>query len=193
MGAYSNYIFGGAPNDLFGAVALPAPLGRYQQQWERARQSAVANPRLQALIAPARTLSRQQQIAFVQAAVHKQIGWISDATEWGRHDYWASASETLAHGAGDMEDRDIVKMQALIALGFNPDDLFLTLGRDKVGGPMSLLAIRVAPERYVTLDDLGGPPIFAERRDGFKPTMSVSTRGSWIHGYRVASRAGAGN
>ena len=193
MGAYSNYIFGGAPNDLFGAVALPAPLGRYQQQWERARQSAVANPRLQALIAPARTLSHQQQIAFVQAAVHKQIGWISDATEWGRHDYWASASETLAHGAGDMEDRDIVKMQALIALGFNPDDLFLTLGRDKVGGPMSLLAIRIAPERYVTLDDLGGAPIFAERRDGFKPTMSVSTRGSWIHGYRVASRAGAGN
>jgi predicted transglutaminase-like cysteine proteinase len=180
------------PNDLFGTAPIFAPLGRYREQWERARQSAVGNPRLQALVEPARGLGQLQQIAFVQDRVHRQIRWISDATEWGRHDYWASASETLSHGAGDMEDRAVVKMQALIALGFNPGDLFLTLGRDKVGGPISLLVVRLRPGRYLTLDDLGGAPVSAARREGFTPTMSLSTTGQWLHGYRVATMGAGG-
>ena len=180
------------PNDLFGTATIFAPLGRYQEQWTRARQNAVLNPRLQALVAPARGLSRLQQIAFVQDRVHREIKWRSDATEWGRHDYWASANETLAHGAGDMEDRAVVKMQALMALGFNPGDLFLTLGRDKVGGSISLLVVRTSANRYMTLDDLGGEPRWASARDGFTPIMSMSTTGQWLHGYRVANRGARG-
>ena len=189
---YAGAGFTRPPNDLFGTAPIFASLGRYQEQWTRARQNAVLNPRLQALVAPARELSRLQQLAFVQSRVHEEIRWRSDATEWGRHDYWASANETLSHGAGDMEDRAVVKMQALMALGFNPGDLFLTLGRDKVGGPISLLVVRMGADRYWTLDDLGGAPIAAARRQGFTPIMSMSTTGQWLHGYRVASRGAGG-
>ena len=178
-----------APDNLFGTATLDAPLGKYQVDWHRARQSAVADPRLQNLIEPARALDRAGQVAFVQTAVHNRIGWMSDATEWGHHDYWASASETLSHGVGDMEDRAIVKMQALMALGFDPDDLFLTLGQDTVGGPLTMLVVRLGHDEYLTLDDLGGAPIAAARRSNFMPTMSFNNAGAWLHGYRRDSAA----
>jgi len=175
------------PDGLFGSAALAVRLARFDEQWTRARQSALADPILQQLVAPARGLSRVQQIAFVQSSVDQQIRWESDATEWGQHDYWASASETLANGAGDMKNRTIVKMQALLALGFSPNDLYLTLGRDPVGGPMTLLAVRTAPGRYLTLDDLGGAPVPADRRERFQPILSFSETGSWLHAFRQAA------
>jgi predicted transglutaminase-like cysteine proteinase len=140
---------------------------------------------MQRLVAPARGLAREQQMAYVQAAVTRNIRWISDATEWGLHDYWASAAETLQHGAGDMEDRAIVKMQALRTLGFPTRDLYLTIGRDKVGGPITVLLARVG-HRFYVLDDLGGAPIAADRRQGFEPMITLGHNSSWIHGRRVA-------
>ncbi|HUE78626.1 MAG TPA: transglutaminase-like cysteine peptidase, partial [Sphingomicrobium sp.] len=122
----------------------------------------------------------------------REIVWRSDATEWGRHDYWASASETLTRGAGDMEDHAILKMQALRALGFSASDLFLMMGKDKVAGPITVLVVRLDPRNYVMLEDLGGPPIAADRHTGFKPIMSFSGSNSWVHGRRVAE-AGRAN
>jgi len=177
------------PDGLFGTAALAARLARFDDQWTRAKQSALADPALQRLVAPARDMAREQQVAFVQSSVDRQIRWESDATEWGQHDYWASASETLSHGAGDMKNRTILKMQALLALGFSPDDLYLTLGRDPVGGPMALLAIRMAPGRYLTLDDLGGAPVPAESRERFQPVLSFSETGSWLHAYQQMARS----
>lgn len=174
-----------APN-LFGTATVPVNLSRYSADWRRARLTAFNNPAMHRLIAPARGLGRDQQVAYIQAAVHRQIRWMSDATEWGRHDYWASASETLAHGAGDMEDRLIVKMQALRALGFRPGELILTMGRDKVGGQIMVLIVRVDRNRMLILDDLGGTPVPIERRTGFEPLMSFSADMAWLHGRRIA-------
>lgn len=137
-----------APDGLFGSSALPARLARFDDEWTHARQSAAADPALQRLIAPARSLSRAGQLAFVQATVDRQIHWMSSATEWGSHDYWASASETLQRGAGDATDRTIVNMQALLALGFSPSDVYMTLGRDPVGGPMTMLMVRSAAQLH---------------------------------------------
>ena len=169
---------------LFGTVAMPVKADRYAAGWRRAALDASRLPSMQRLIAPARGLSREQQMAFVQAAVTRNIRWISDATEWGLHDYWASAAETLQHGAGDMEDRAIVKMQALKSLGFPTRDLYLTMGRDKVGGPITVLLARVG-QRFFVLDDLGGSPIPADRRAGFEPMITLGHNSSWIHGHRV--------
>src|SRR5829696_8485256 len=178
--------------DLFGTVALPVRADRYAAGWRRASLDASFLPSMQRLVAPARHYSREQQIAYVQYAVTKRIRWISDATEWGLHDYWASAAETLQHGAGDMEDRAIVKMQALRSLGVPARDLYLTMGRDKVGGPITVLLVRLGGRFYV-LDDLGGDPIPADRRQGFEPMLTLGQNASWIHGHKVAQdrRAGA--
>lgn len=172
--------------ELFGTVALPVKAERYYDGWERARRDASNLHSMQQLIAPARGLSRDQQISYVQTAVNRRVRWMSDATEYGHHDYWASAAETLQHGAGDMEDRAILKMQALRALGVPQRDLYLTMGRDKVGGPITVLIVRSGKRLYV-LDDLGGAPILADRRQGFEPMVTLGYGGSWIHGHRITA------
>lgn len=171
---------------LFGTVALPVRADRYAAGWRRAALDASHLPSMQRLVAPARGLARGQQIAYVQSAVTRSVRWISDATEWGQHDYWASAAETLQHGAGDMEDRAIVKMQALRSLGFPARDLYLTMGRDKVGGPITVLLVRLG-NRFYIIDDLGGAPVAADVRQGFEPMVTLGHNGSWIHGRRRAA------
>lgn len=178
---------GAAAPSLFGTITLPVKAARYYDDWERARRDDSSDPRMRALIAPALGLTRGQQLVYIQGAVFRQIRWMSDATQWGQHDYWASAAETLEHGAGDMEDRAIVKMQALRALGFPTRDLYLTMGRDKVGGPITVLIVRFG-ERYYMLEDDGGAPFTTDRRPEFKPLMTFGYGGSWVHGYPVAAQ-----
>lgn len=179
-------VSGTSAPSLFGTATLLLGNSRYSTDWNRAQLTAFHHPRMLNLIAPARSLTPLQQVAYVQTAVHREIVWRSDATEWGRHDYWASASETLNRGAGDMEDRVILKMQALRALGFGASDLVLVMGRDKVAGPMTVLVVRLDQRDYVMLEDLGGAPIATDRRTGFEPILSFSGSNSWVHGRRVA-------
>jgi len=175
------YVTANGGPTLLGMGAVPIRADRFAASWARARQDASAHPMMQRLIAPARGLKPVQQIAFVQGSVTGNIRWISDTTHWGQHDYWASAPETLARGAGDMEDRAIVKMQALRALGFRPSDLFLTLARDKVGGPITVLTVR-HNGRYLVLDDTGGTPFVVDsRRFEFQPIISFGWTGTWLH------------
>lgn len=138
-------------------------------------------PILQQMVAPARGLSPIAQMTFVQSRVHNSIRWMSDATQWGQHDYWATAEQTLLRGAGDMEDRAIVKMHALRALGFPAKDLFVTLARDRVGGPVSVLTVR-ANGGYYILDDTGGAPFRVDSRGrDFQPILSFGWNGAWVH------------
>ena len=176
-----------APN-VSGTLTIPVRPERYLDGWERARRDGSNDPRMQALIAPARGLDRGRQIAYIQAAVAQRIRWRSDATEWGYHDYWASAAETLQHGYGDEEDRAIVKMQALRALGVPARDLYLTMGRDKVAGPITVLIVRLG-DRYYLLDDTGGAPFTSDRRPEFTPMLSFGYGGFWIHGYPYVAGA----
>ncbi len=177
--------------DLFGTVTLPMRSDRYSGQWERARLDASYHPAMRQLIAPAHALSHREQIFYIQSAVPRRIRWMSDATEWGRHDYWASARETLEHGAGDDEDRAILKMQALRALGFPANDLYLTIGKQKIGGPaIAVLLARIGGEVFV-LDDWSGPPIPVARKQDFEPILSFSGTSSWLHGKRFVGRGGA--
>ena len=170
-----------APN-MSGTLTIPIRAERYLDGWERARRDDSDDPRMQALIAPARGLNREQQLSYIQAAVFQRIRWRSDATQWGLHDYWASAAETLAHGYGDEEDRAIVKMQALRALGVSSRDLYLTMGRDRVDGPITVLIVRLGGSYYL-LPDTGGAPFTSERRPEFTPMLTFGYGGSWIHGY----------
>lgn len=169
-----------APN-ILGMTAQPIRAARFSASAKKAFADASSSPLMQQLIAPARRLNRFQQMAYVQTRVAHNIRWVSDATEWGQHDYWASATETLAHGAGDEEDRAIVKLQALKALGFSSSDLFLTLARDRVGGPITVLMTRLYGHYWV-LDDTGGAPFMVEqRRLEFQPVLSFGVSGSWVY------------
>jgi predicted transglutaminase-like cysteine proteinase len=178
------------PN-ILGTIAQPIRADRFTSSAQHAFADASGSVLMQRLIAPARRLNRFQQMSYIQSRVTTNIRWVSDATEWGKHDYWASASETLAHGAGDMEDRAIVKMQALKNLGFNPSDLFLTLARDRVGGPIAVLMARLNG-RYFVLDDTGGAPFPVDQRKfEFQPVMSFGWAGTWVHTRGMPARVTA--
>ena len=176
---------------MLGTIALPIRAARFAESWSRASADATRSPAVQQMIAPARAMGRLQKVNFVQAAVHARVRWMSDATQWGQHDYWATAEQTLGRGAGDMEDRAIVKMQALRALGFAPNDLFLTLGRDRVGGPITVLMVRI-DDRYFMVDDTGGPATLLDRRGHeFQPQLTFGSGGSWVHARRLAPKSAA--
>ena len=177
------------PPNALGTMTLPYRPSRYIAQWERVNQDSTYFPALRQLVEPAHNLSRIDQIRFVQRVVGQRIRWRSDATEWGQQDYWASARETLSHGAGDQEDRAILKMMALRALGFPARDLFLTIGKETIGGPHSYVLLARTGNRYFVLDDWSGPPIPAERRTDFIPMLSFGHAGSWIHGKRSGTRS----
>jgi predicted transglutaminase-like cysteine proteinase len=170
---------------IFGALAVPANSGRFSERWLRASLDDSSDPRLRALIAPAVNLSTGSKLAYVQSAVTRLIRWRSDATQWGEQDYWASAAETLRSGAGDEEDRAIVKMQALRALGFQPGSLYLTIGKDTVGGRETVLIVR-SGEKYYMLEDTGGAPFPTSQRPEFRPIITCGYQGLWIHGYPLA-------
>jgi predicted transglutaminase-like cysteine proteinase len=166
---------------MLGTSTISIRAERFNGSWANAMQDATHNPLLLQMIAPARGMGPLQQMQFVQSRVYNAIHWMSDATLWGQHDYWASANQTLQKRAGDMEDRAIVKMQALRALGFNPNDLWLTLARDVVGGPITVLTVRLGG-RYYILDDNDGPPFLVDsRRREFQPVMSFGWGGAWVH------------
>lgn len=175
------YVTGAGGPNMLGTATVSIRAARFGNSWANAVQDASRNPILVQIVAPARGMAPLQQLAFVQARVHSNIRWMSDATQWGQHDYWASANQTLSTGAGDMEDRAIVKMHALRALGFNSNDLWLTLARDVVGGPITVLTVRVGG-RYYILDDTGGAPFLADnRRKELQPILSFGWAGSWVH------------
>lgn len=176
---------------FFRTIAVPISAVRYWREWERARRDASSLPELRRLIAPATAMPFPQRIAFVQASVHRTIKWRSDMTLWGRHDYWASAEQTLRRGYGDMEDRAIVKMQALRALGTPTSDLYLTLGRDTVAGPQAVLVVRDG-RRYYVLDDSGAFPYTPDRRPEFSPVLTFGYGASWAHIPPGSGRVSAG-
>jgi predicted transglutaminase-like cysteine proteinase len=178
--------------DMLGTLAVPIRAERFDDSLKRAREDASRSPALQRMVSAARPLAPLQQLLFVQQAVSARIHWISDTTEWGQHDYWASAAQTMSRGAGDMEDRAIVKLQALRALGFSNSDLFLTLARDRVGGPLTVLTVRSGGHYYV-LDDSGAAPFDAEqRRFELEPVLSFGLYGAWVH-VRPPAIASAGS
>lgn len=167
------------PN-IFGTKAVPIRGERFKASWEHASEDASRAPLMRALIGPARSFTPGQKVAYVQSVVSKNIRWVSDTTQWRKHDYWASAAETLAAGCGDDEDRAIVKMQALRALGFDPNSLFLTLAQDKIGGPMAVVSIRTGG-KFLILPDSGTAFLADSRRAEFKPLISIGAGKTYIH------------
>jgi predicted transglutaminase-like cysteine proteinase len=105
----------------------------------------------------------------------------------GVADFWANAGETLRRGTGDSEDIAIVKMQVLKAAGFNPKDLYISVGRHSTRGAHILLLARTA-SGFFALDD-GVPGLVpANQVARFTPIMTLGQGMSWIHGRRVGTR-----
>ena len=179
-----------AKPDAFGTVALTVGKTRYDERWHRAMANT-GSEALGQLTQGMATRSRREQLFQVQAAVNRAIRFRNDIATRGRADHWASAGETLSSRSGDCEDFAILKLQALRRLGFDPADLYLSIGRDRVRGDHALALVRI-DGRFWALDNLRSTPVPAEAHGNFEPVFTLSEGSSWLHGRRSSRPSGGG-
>jgi len=172
--------------DVFGTVALNAGVTFYDARFRRVAAADARDPLVQRLAAGAANLDPVGKLRLVQQEISQQVRWMHDLDNMGVSDFWANAGETLHRGTGDSEDIAIAKMQVLKAAGFDPKDLYISIGRHSTRGAHILLLARTA-SGWFSLDDREGmQPAGQNRR--FTPVMTLGQGMSWIHGRRIGTR-----
>ncbi|QIK96923.1 hypothetical protein G7076_11260 [Sphingomonas sp. HDW15A] len=179
--------------DVFGTAALGAGVTFYDARFRRVSQADRDHPLVLAMAAKLEGLTPEQKLAAVQSMVLKQVRWSHDLENMRVADFWSNAAETLERGTGDSEDIAIVEMQVLKAAGFDPRDLYISIGRHRRAGSHVVLLART-PSGFMALDDQVGQPTPASSVAQFTPVMTIGYGKSWIHGRRITgmtARAGA--
>jgi predicted transglutaminase-like cysteine proteinase len=180
-----------ASPDVFGTVALKAGVTFYDARFRRVAAADARDPLVQRLAAGAANLDPVGKLRLVQQEISQQVRWMHDLDNMGVADFWANAGETLRRGTGDSEDIAIAKMQVLKAAGFDPKDLYISVGRHSTRGAHILLLARTA-SGWFSLDDRDGLQAAGQNRR-FTPIMTLGQGTSWIHGRRVGRVASAGS
>lgn len=185
---------GGTPTPgMFGTLSLDAGQTPYDARWRRVLRSGL--PPANQIAVHARRLAGLERLTYVNVAVNRAIAYRGDSQNWGSLDHWATASETLARGAGDCEDYAVAKMHVLRNAGVPAADLFLVVGDDLgAGAAHAVLVVRLGHEFWV-LDNLRDEVRPARDYRSFRPILSFSTGGASLHGYprNSGSVALAGN
>lgn len=178
--------------DVFGTVALNAGVTFYDARFRRVASTDSRDPLVQRFAAAAANLDPVAKLRIVQQEINHRVRWMHDLDNMGVADFWANAGETLRRGTGDSEDIAIAKMQVLKAAGFEPKDLYISIGRHSQRGAHILLLARTATGFFVLDDQVDG--LMTPGQHGrFTPVMTLGQGMSWIHGRRVGSPRVASN
>jgi predicted transglutaminase-like cysteine proteinase len=175
-----------ASPDVFGTAAVDSGVTLYDARFRRVANADRDDPVVTALAAKLRGLSPEAQLEAVQRLVLERVRWVSDLDTVKVSDLWSNAAETLARGAGDSEDIAIVQMQVLKAAGFDPKNLYISIGKRKNVGAHVVLLARTLSGFYM-LDDKLGRPLAARDSGLFTPVFTIGQGKSFIHGRRVAA------
>ena len=173
-----------ATPDAFGTAAIGAGVTFYDARFRRVSAADWDHPGLLALAASLRGLPPHQQLTRVHAEITRRVRWAHDLDTVKVADLWANAGETLDRGQGDSEDIAIAKMQVLKLAGYNPRDLYITIGRHRSAGAHIVLLART-PSGFMVLDDRASMPISAALHSQFTPILTLGQGKSWVHGRRV--------
>lgn len=156
------------------------------QKWNRVRNVKEANITKTALAQAggiAGVTHTENNIRAVNQWVNANVRYVDDYKLYGQADYWASAERTLKSGRGDCEDYAIAKMELLKASGIKSSDMFLVIAKDLVRrADHALLVVRVGDDMLV-LDNETDQILSAENVRDYRPIMSYSSNGKWLHGY----------
>lgn len=174
-----------ASPDVFGTVALNAGVTLYDARFRRVAATDARDPLVLRIAAAASGLDPVAKLRLIQQQVNQRVRWAHDLDNMGVADFWANAGETLRRGTGDSEDIAIVKMQALKAAGFDPKDLYISVGRHKLRGAHVLLLARTTGGFFV-LDDQMQDLMTPNQHGRFTPIMTLGQGISWLHGRRVS-------
>lgn len=169
----------GEPN-VFGSVALAVMSTPLDGKWQRSmvyRNAQLAS--WTRAIPVTESPNPMLMLAEVNRWVNRRIRFVDD----GPADHWSGAAETLRRQSGDCEDFALTKLQLLTALGFDPDRLYLVIARDLVRrADHAVLVVRL-DDRFVVLDNMTDEILDSHEVTDYRPIMSYSASGRWIHGY----------
>ena len=174
--------------DVFGTAAVAAGVTFYDARFRRVAATDNGHPLVAEIAGALRGLPPEQQLVEAHRRVLQKVRWAHDLDTMRVADLWANAGETLERGAGDSEDIAIVTMQVLKAAGWNPRDLYISIGREKKVGTHIVLLAR-APSGFYVLDDRANRAMTPREHARFTPILTLSEGKSWIHGRRRAGGA----
>ena len=187
--AAASFGFAGNGPHLFGSVALAVGATPLDAMWRRASAPARNLGRWTAPLRSMEDDGAETVLRNVNAWVNGQIEYTRDRPRNGRADHWQAASESLRRGRGDCEDYALAKMALLASLGFDRDDLYLVLVRDLVRrADHAVLAVRL-DGRMVVLDNVTDTLLDGNAMQDYRPVMSYSASGRWIHGVAAPTPA----
>lgn len=173
-----------APN-VFGSVALSIGSTPLDAQWRRAGAAGALGRlgRWTTGFARPNGANIEAVLGEVNRWVNSRLTFTDDAPRRGQADQWAGAEASLSRGRGDCEDYAIAKMQLLSAIGFDRDRMFLVIARDLVRRADHAVLVVQVDDRYLVLDNMTDAVLDSNRIADYRPIMSYSARGRWIHGY----------
>lgn len=162
---------------------LPVRKTGFDAQWARVRRETVSPGLARGVAALAPAGATPAGLAAVNGWVNARVRYVEDRELYRQADYWAGARATLRRGAGDCEDIALAKLALLAALGVRRDAMFLTIARDLArNADHALLVVRL-DGRFWLLDNSTDRVLDAAAANDYRPILSYSAGGKWLHGY----------
>jgi len=136
----------------------------------------------QQLIEQGKTVSDAEKLRLTNNFFNKHLAFVDDFDLWGKDDYWAAPTESLARAAGDCEDFSIAKYFTLIEMGMDDNKLRLTYVKAlSLNQAHMVLTYFTTPQAVPLVLDNLKPTIqpATERRD-LLPVYSFNGTGLWL-------------
>ena len=166
-------------DDFLASRRLAVRKTGFDAQWNRVRRGT-----LRVSLAGIRGgSSGQATIAAVNSWANAKIRYVEDRQLYGQADYWADARTTLRRRAGDCEDIAIAKMALLAGAGVRREDMYLTIARDLARNADHALLVVKSEGRFWLLDNNTDRLLDASAANDYRPILSYSAGGKWLHGY----------
>ena len=167
------------PDDFLASKRLAVRKTGFDAQWKRVGHSTISA----GIVGIGGSNGAQAIIAAVNSWANAKIRYVEDRQLYGQADYWADAKTTLNRRAGDCEDIAIAKMALLAGAGVRREDMYLTIARDLVRNADHALLVVKSEGRFWLLDNNTDRLLDASAANDYRPILSYSAGGKWLHGY----------
>jgi len=135
-----------------------------------------------------KSIKNQSKLAQVKAvnSYMNKAKYITDKSNWGQKDYWASPQQFLSR-AGDCEDFAIIKYLSLRMLGFKDKELRVVAVKDlnlKIGHAVLMIVTKdkkTGKPRYLMLDNQIKKVVDPKRIKHYQPVFSINQNFWWRH------------
>ena len=171
-------------DDFLASRRLAVRKTGFDAQWNRVRRGTISVGMAGVSGgSPGQTTPGHSTIAAVNSWANARIRYVEDRQLFGQADYWADAKSTLRRRAGDCEDIAIAKMALLAGAGVRREDMYLTIARDLARNADHALLVVKSEGKFWLLDNNTDVLADASTANDYRPILSYSSSGKWLHGY----------